>query len=221
MKKERIKEALPEVKKSRRYTAVFGGTFDPLHLGHIALAEKVLEEDLADEIMFVPAGKPPHKLNQPVTEGLKRLEMLKLTLESYPQFALSDYEIVNKRKTSYTVNTLRALQTAFPERKFKLMLGMDNFLEFDTWHKHQEILKDFELIIFTRPGFKKISLVKITEKFGQKIAHQIERSILDTVNMDIASRQIRKVISESGDYKNLVLPAVAQYIEENGLYIND
>ena len=113
---------------------------------------RLSKEDLADEVMFVPAAKPPHKLDKKITAAENRLEMIKLVLEDNPAFAVSDYEIINKKKTSYTVNTLRALQAAYPERRFKLIVGMDNFRDMDSWYNYQEIIDNFELIVFTRPG---------------------------------------------------------------------
>lgn len=205
--------------KGKRYTAVFGGTFDPVHKAHIALAEKVLEHDLADEIMFVPAAKPPHKLEKPITPAVHRLAMLKLVLDQKAEYSVSDYEIINKRKTSYTVNTLRALQAAYPERRFKLIMGMDNFREFDQWHRWQEILGNYELIIFTRPGALKLSVGLIQEKFGSKLAAKLEKSIIEDVVMDISSTQIRRRFHQREDFSNLVIPQVAEYIIENGLYI--
>ena len=214
----KIENNIPEHKKSKRFTAIFGGTFDPIHFGHLRLAEKVIEEDLADEIMFVPAGKPPHKLDKPISSGKHRLEMVKLVLNEYPEFSVSDYEIVNQRKTSYTINTLRALQAAFPERRFRLMMGMDNFLSLDTWHKFQEIVSNYELIIFTRPEIRRISLAKITEKFGNKLTSKLEKSIIDTVDVDISSTAIRKRVENEEELSGLVMPSVAEYIRENGLY---
>jgi nicotinate-nucleotide adenylyltransferase len=213
-----IFEAAPTY-KGKRYTAVFGGTFDPVHKAHIALAEKVLEQDLADEIMFVPAAKPPHKLEKPITPAEHRMAMLKLLLEEKTEYCVSDYEIVNKRKTSYTVNTLRALQAAYPERRFKLIMGMDNFREFDSWHRWQEILDNYEMIIFTRPGSSKLSVGLIQEKFGAKVAANLERSIIDDVVMDISSTQIRRKVHEGEEISDLVLPQIAEYIIENGLYV--
>lgn len=211
-------EIIPETKKSKRFTAIFGGTFDPIHIGHLKLAEKVIEEDLADEVMFVPAAKPPHKLEKPITPANHRFEMVKLVLDEYPDFSVSDYEIVNQRKTSYTVNTLRALQAAFPERRFRLMMGMDNFLELNTWHKYQEIISDYELIVFTRPKTRRIALAQITEKFGNRFSSKLENSIIDTVDVDISSTEIREKVINDEDLSGLVLPSVADYIVENGLY---
>jgi nicotinate-nucleotide adenylyltransferase len=205
-------------KQNKRFTAVFGGTFDPIHKAHLALADKVLEMDLADEIMFVPAAKPPHKLEKPITPAVHRMAMLKLVLEENPCYSVSDYEIINKRKTSYTINTLRALQAAFPDRRFKLIMGMDNFREFDSWHRYQEILNNFDLIIFTRPESIKLSLVLIHEKFGNKIAEKLEKSIISSVNIDLSSTEIRKRVCGGAEFSDLVQPTVAEYIIENGLY---
>ena len=202
----------------KRFTAVFGGTFDPIHNAHIALANEVIERDLADEVMFVPAAKPPHKLDKKITAAEDRLEMIKFVLEDNPAFALSDYEVINKKKTSYTVNTMRALQTAYPERRFKLMVGMDNFRDMDSWYKYQEIISNFELIVFTRPGTIMPSYGQIQEKFGSKAVNQLMDCIIDDINIDISSTNIRKLLDEGQDLTELVPLKVAQYIQENGLY---
>ena len=208
----------PDIKRSKRFTAIFGGTFDPIHTGHLKLAEKVIEHDLADEVMFVPAGKPPHKLDKPISAAEHRLEMVKLVLDEYHEFSVSDYEIVNQRKTSYTVNTLRALKAAFPERRFRLMMGMDNFHELHTWHKYQEIISDYDLIVFTRPKTKRIAMAHITEKFGNRFSTKLENSIIDSVDVDISSTEIRKRVANDEELSGLILPSVAEYIIENGLY---
>lgn len=202
----------------KRFTAIFGGTFDPIHNAHIALANEVIERDLADEVMFVPAAKPPHKLDKKITPAENRLEMIKLVLEDNPAFAVSDYEIINKKKTSYTVNTLRALQAAYPERRFKLIVGMDNFRDMDSWYNYQEIIDNFELIVFTRPGTIKPSFGQIQEKFGSKAVNQLIESIIDDINIDISSTNIRKLLNEGQELTELVPHKVAQYIQENGLY---
>jgi nicotinate-nucleotide adenylyltransferase len=205
-------------KQLKRFTAIFGGTFDPIHRGHLALANEVIDSDLADEVMFIPAAKPPHKLDKKITSAEHRLAMLKLVLEDNPNFAVSDYEIINRKKTSYTVNTLRALQMAYPERRFKLIIGMDNFRDMDSWCRYQEIINNFELIIFSRPGIIQPSFGQIQEKFGAKSAQKLTDAILDDVNIDISSTHIRESLANSEDYANLVPLKVAQYIEENGLY---
>ena len=205
-------------KQLKRFTAVFGGTFDPIHNAHIALAKEVIKKDLADEIMFVPAAKPPHKLDKKITDAEHRLEMIKLVLDDNPEFAVSDYEICNRKKTSYTVNTLRALQTAYPDRRFKLIIGMDNFREMDSWYRYQEIINNYDLIIFSRPGIIQPSEGQIQEKFGIKSSAKLTNAIIDDINMDISSTNIRQILSEGQDLTELVPHKIAQYIEENGLY---
>ncbi|MCH2208901.1 MAG: nicotinate (nicotinamide) nucleotide adenylyltransferase [Lentisphaerales bacterium] len=202
----------------KRFTAIFGGTFDPIHNAHLALANEVLSKDLADEVMFVPAAKPPHKLEKKITAAEDRLEMIKLVLEDNPAFAVSDYEVINKKKTSYTVNTLRALQTAYPERRFKLIVGMDNFRDMDSWYNYQEIINNFDLIIFSRPGTIQPSFGQIQEKFGPKAANKLMDSIISDISIDISSTNIRQLLNEGQELTDLVPAKVAQYIEENGLY---
>ncbi|NQZ59143.1 MAG: nicotinate (nicotinamide) nucleotide adenylyltransferase, partial [Lentisphaeraceae bacterium] len=202
----------------RRYTAVFGGTFDPIHNAHIALANAVLEQDLADEIMFTPAARPPHKLQNKITSAEHRMAMLNLVLQENENFALSDYEIVNRQRTSFTINTLRALQAAYPDRRFKLIVGMDNFREMDTWHRFQDILDDFHLIVFTRPGTIRPTFDQIQDKFGPKIARNLDRSIIETVDMNISSTDIRDLARKGEDFREFVTGPVYEYIQQNGIY---
>jgi nicotinate-nucleotide adenylyltransferase len=210
----------PSTKKLKRFTAIFGGTFDPIHNAHLALAQEVIALDLVDEVMFVPAAKPPHKLNKKITPANHRLEMLRLVLEDNPAFALSDYEVVNNKRTSFTINTLRAMQTAFPERRFKLIIGMDNFREMDQWHRYQEIINNFDLIIFCRPGVIKPSTGQILEKFGSKATDFLENSIIENIKMEISSTAIRKRATNGEDISDLVPYKVAKYIQENNIYTN-
>ncbi len=136
-------------------TAVFGGTFDPIHDGHLSLAREILDHGLSDEVFFVPAGKPPHKSDRKISSGKVRTEMLMKAIANEPRFAVSDYELENDYRTSYTISTLRAFTAAMPGRRFSLMLGMDNFIEFDSWHQYEHILRDYPLIVFSRPGHRK------------------------------------------------------------------
>ena len=212
------KDLITPPKKLKRYTAVFGGTFDPVHNAHIALANAVLDQDLADEIMFTPAARPPHKLDRSISPAEHRMAMLKLVLDENPNFALSDYEVVNRLRTSYTINTLKALQAAYPDRRFKLIVGMDNFKDMDSWFRFQDILDDFHIIVFSRPGVVRPSYGQIQEKFGIKIAGSLERNIIETVDMNISATEIRRRISKEENISDLVPPAVQNYILKNNLY---
>jgi len=218
MKPEETTDTTDTPKQLKRYTAIFGGTFDPVHNAHIALANAVLEQDLADEIMYTPAARPPHKLDRSITPAEHRMAMLKLVLDENPNFALSDYEVVNRLRTSYTINTLRALQAAYPDRRFKLIVGMDNFKEMDTWHRFQEILDDFHIIAFTRPGVVRPSYGQIQEKFGIKISRSLERNIIETVDMNISATEIRRRAQKGESFSEFVTPAVYEYIQKNGIY---
>ena len=205
------------VKKENRTLAIFGGTFDPPHLGHLAIAEQVLANDLAGEVMFVPAAKPPHKLDKQITSGKHRLEMLEILIKDKPGFSISDYEIVNKMKNSYTIHTLRAMKTVFHNKKIALIVGMDNFLDFDTWFKFEEIIENYQLIVFTRPGYRKAPMGEIVEKFGHRKAEQLANSIIE-INYDVSSTEIRNLAEERKDFSKYVTEEVMYYINENKLY---
>ena len=149
--------------------------------------------------------------------------MLKLVLEEKPEYCVSDYEIVNKRKTSYTVNTLRALQAAYPERRFKLIMGMDNFREFDSWHRWQEILSLAAIVVAARPSSALPSGQALDILQQRRIALDAlsapgQIAELATTPLDISSSHIRQLLGSGQAPDFLLPPAVVEYIRQQQLY---
>jgi nicotinate-nucleotide adenylyltransferase len=190
---------------------IFGGTFNPPHYGHLIVAEFIREEVGLDKIIFIPCSIPPHKQNNEYLSQIAspehRFEMVKLAITGNKFFEVSDIEI-NRGGVSYTIDTVNYFVSNFPEEKFYLLIGADQFAEFHTWRKPDEIVQKVNLIVFNRPGF----VIPKTEfsKFA---------TFITIPNIEISASTIRKRIRHGKSIKYLVPPAVEEYIFVNKLYI--
>lgn len=186
---------------------VLGGTFDPPHLGHLALARAALRECDLDRLIFVPAKYPPHKLTADVSSETDRMEMLKLALEGHPEFEISDLEL-KRDGLSYTVDTLNEIKKLYPGHEIIFIIGADNISEMESWYKPEQILKIATVAAFTRPGFephgKFVSMIK---PFQMK-------------PVDLSSTDIRENIRNNRSVEAMVPGPVLEYIVENRLYRN-
>jgi nicotinate-nucleotide adenylyltransferase len=200
-------------------TAILGGTFDPIHEGHLAMAHDILERELAQEVIFVPSARPPHKSGKKITPAKERMKMLELAIAGEERFSISDYEIENNYRESYTVHTLNALKSAMPSRRFKLVIGMDNLHIFHTWYNAREIIQNFPIIVYGRPGSRKMAEVHLIENFNQRMSTRLSKSIVEDGPMnDISATEIRRRTAEGEKIDHLVPGAVAEYIKEKGFY---
>ena len=189
--------------------ALYFGSFNPIHKGHIALAEWVVEQGLCDELIFIVSPQNPLKEQSELAPEFSRYEMCELACKAsrYPeQIKVSAVEFVLE-KPSYTINTLRYLRDNFgTEMKFSILLGADNIENFDRWREYEEILRDYPLLVYPREGYS-------VEKFADKITF-LENAPL----FDYAATDIRKSISEGKDFRNRLCAGVANYIIQNNLY---
>ena len=189
--------------------ALYFGSFNPIHKGHIALAEWVVEQGVCDELIFIVSPQNPLKSTTELAPEFSRYEMCEMACASscYPeQIKVSAVEFVLE-KPSYTINTLRYLRKNFgSEMEFSLLLGADNIECFDRWRNYEEILRDYRLLVYPREGYS-------VEKFADKI------TLLENAPLfDHAATDIRKAISENENFTDRVCPAVAKYIIQNKLY---
>lgn len=189
---------------------IFGGTFNPPHIGHLITAEFVREEAGLDKVIFVPCASPPHKQNLDYLSQLvkpeHRFEMVKIAIKGNPFFEVSDIEI-KRGGISYTIDTINQLLDEFPSHSFYLLIGVDQFRDFHTWREPDEIVKKVQLIIFNRPGFA------ITESKFSRFA-----MFITIPNIDVSASTIRFRIKSGKSIKYLVPSEVEEYIYVNGLY---
>lgn len=185
-------------------TIIFGGSFDPIHVGHTALAAEALRQNLADEVWFMVSPLNPHKQGQQLTPEEKRLAMVQLAIEDEPRFKASDFEFTLPRP-SYTLHTLQALEAAYPERTFVLLIGADNWEKFDRWYRGDLILERYPIIVYPRGNEQQPLLPQGVEWLSSRL-------------YDISSTQIREMVLSDVDIRGVVSQKVAEYIKMNRLY---
>jgi len=187
---------------------LFGGTFDPPHIGHLLIAQTVYEAENFDKILFIPAYNPPHKkFFSPIKN---RLEMLKIAISGNPNFEISDLEI--KRKgVSYTVDTILSLKENINKEKDKLfyLIGSDSLLELQNWKNPKKVLKECQVIVAIRPGFRPSDI-------PSWILHQIR--FANIPRFEISSSNIRGRWIKNKTIRYMVTQSVWEYIENNDLY---
>lgn len=187
---------------------LFGGTFDPPHLGHLALAEWARERLRLDRVVFVPAGDPPHKRGRVVTKAATRLAMTELAVAGRDGFALSRVEI-DRDGPSYTVDTLRALRAAHPGSRWWLLIGEDSLAELATWKEPEAIVRLATPAVAVRPG----SRVRRTRSaFGRPVVW------LDNPPIDVSSSDVRARARRGASLRFLVPDAVERFVVARRLY---
>ena len=202
-----------EMKDRRRY-AIYGGSFDPVHIGHVSLADCAVSQCGLDELIFMPAYISPFKQDRKVTDGNDRIAMIRTVLDHDPAFSVSDYEI-KKGGPSYTIETLRHFRKTAGDR-LHFVCGFDSLVQLDTWYEGPEILRDYPVITVRRPdtddslGMEKIDAYR--RDYGAEII------LLDMPPVDASSTEIREKVKRGESISGLVLPATEEYIIEHKLY---
>ena len=192
---------------------VLGGTLDPIHLGHLIIAEEARDRLDLEEVCFVPARDPWMKAGQPLTSGHDRLSMARLAMEDNPFFRVSTLEL-ERPGPSYTVDTLRELQEDYgPEAQLFFILGSDAFARFDEWKDTEGILGLAILVVVDRPGAT-ASAEAIAQQVGN--AGSVER--VRGVHLEISAKDIRRRVAEGASIRYLVPEPVERYIYARGLY---
>lgn len=187
-------------------TGLFGGTFNPIHLGHLALANYLCEENRVDELWFLITPQNPFKQQQHLLDNHLRLKMVEEAISGYPRFKASDFEFTLPRP-SYTITTLNKLSETYPEREFVLIIGADNWAAFDKWKSPEEILQKYHILVYPRPGYDIDTL---------QLPPQVEA--VHTPLLEISSTFIRESIAAGKDIRYFLHPKVYQFITEQQLY---
>ncbi|MDD4609057.1 MAG: nicotinate (nicotinamide) nucleotide adenylyltransferase [Bacteroidaceae bacterium] len=187
---------------------LFGGSFNPIHIGHLALANFLCENRYVDEIWFLVSPQNPLKKQEELLNDEERLTLAQLAIGDYPHFKVSDFEFQLPRP-SYTYHTLGELKKAYPEHLFTLLIGSDNWQIFHKWKDADLILKENPLIIYPRVGF--------TVDKKMLPAHVL---LANTPTFDVSSTFIRESIQTGKDIRFFLTPAVYTYIKAHQLYIH-
>jgi nicotinate-nucleotide adenylyltransferase len=206
----------------------YGGSFDPVHLGHILPVEETRVRLGLDRILYVPAHQPPHKPASPSASAHHRFAMLALALEAYPDLLLSDFEVA-RGGTTYTIETLRHLRAQQEDAEILLVLGSDSLAEIGTWRSFREILAEFRLAVVGREGFDRGGLARtlppqVTARFAPEGAAPAgappEQTIFWSGNapVTISSTWLRRAIPAGEDLSGSLPASVAVYLRKHGLY---
>ena len=196
---------------------VFGGTFDPVHLGHLILAEQCREQGRLDEVWFVPAGRPPHKQHHAVTPFRHRAEMLRLATAGHAAFRVNELE--NERPgLSYTVDTLDELKKIQPGAEWFLLVGSDTLAELHEWHDPAGIVRRARLLVMARGGERVLSAEELRAALKLPETERVSLDVVEAPRVEISSRDLRRRAAEGRSLRYLVPRAVECYVEEKGLY---
>lgn len=195
---------------------IIGGSFDPIHLGHLAMAEYLREIKNLDKILFIPTGNAPHKSYESLAE--QRLEMVKLAIEDNEYFSFCQIEVL-KETTSYTAETLKELKEKWPEAEFNFIIGTDNLFSIEKWYKIEELGKLTKILVSNRIYKEGLSIEEVMEKC-QFLENQfnLKIDIVDSPVFEISSSDIRRRIKNHMSIKYLLPKKVEDYIRDNGLY---
>ena len=195
-------------------TGILGGTFDPIHLGHLLIAEESRISLGLDQVLFVPAGRPWLKEGQPLTEACHRAQMVELAVSSNPHFRVIRNE-VDRSGPSYTVDTLEELREELPAAELFFILGLDAFESFHRWKEPGRILELCRLVVVSRPGYSDEERDRLLATCGDQ-ADRI--CVLPVHNVDFSATEIRRRASQGISFRYQVPDAVEAYISEQGLY---
>jgi nicotinate-nucleotide adenylyltransferase len=196
---------------------VFGGTFDPVHTGHLILAEQAREQGRLDEVWFVPAPRPPHKDEPALTRFEQRLEMLALALAGNPAFRIDELE-KERAGPSYTADTLAELRRRHPGDDFFLLVGSDTLADLPQWHEPLRVLALAGLLVMARPGNAVMSADELRARLGAAADLPLRLEVVHTPQIDIASRDLRRRAAEGHSLRYFLPRAVECYIHDKRLY---
>ena len=195
---------------------IMGGTFDPIHNGHLMLGRQAYEEYHLDEVWFMPSGNPPHKKDHLVTDAALRCKMVRLAIEGFPKFRLSEFE-VQRAGNTYTAETLQLLHLRYPEHRFYFIVGADSLYEIENWFHPEQVMSQTILLAAGR------EYADAPRNMEEQIAYRKEKykadiRMLHCREMDISSNELREMESHGHRISRYVPRSVENYIQIHKLY---
>jgi nicotinate-nucleotide adenylyltransferase len=201
-----------------RKIALFGGTFDPVHLGHTRVAAEAAKHIGAEKIVFVPAKRSPLKGFTPCASDDDRFAMIALAIAGNKSFELSDYEL-KRPQPSYSLQTVKQFQSDYGgETEIYWLIGADSIEDLPHWYKICELIDECNLSTMYRAGFEPPDFSKFKKLWGRKRVEKLQRSVVQTSLIDISSTEIRNKLAAGGDVTSMLHPDVAEYIRKHDLY---
>lgn len=193
-----------------------GGTFDPIHIGHLILGETARQQFSLDSVWYMPAGNPPHKKNRAGrASDRERVEMVRLAISDNPFFSLSLVEM-NEDGYSYSYRTLEELNRDYPDNEFYFIMGADSLKDFDEWREPQRIVNAAHIIVATRNQMDPSGFESLLEKRRNEFHGDFLK--LDSPNLDISSKHLRSMIGAGESVRYYVPEPVRKYIAEEHIY---
>jgi nicotinate-nucleotide adenylyltransferase len=194
---------------------LFGGTFDPVHFGHLLLAEQCREQCRLDEVWFLPAGAPPHKGSAPISSGKARAEMLELAAAGNPQFRVNRMEL-ERQGTTYTVETLEQLHADNPDRELFFLIGADSLAELTTWRAPERIVELATIVAVNRGDRPLPDVAPLERRYGAAFRSRIQ--FVTMPGIELSSTEIRRRARAGQSVRYMTPRAVEMYIAEHRLY---
>ena len=192
---------------------LFGGTFDPIHIGHLIVMENVLNFMSLDKIIILPSSNPPHKLNKDKTDVKLRVDMVKKAIENNNRIILSTFEADNN-EVIYSYQTINYFKEKYPADEFYYIMGEDSFMNIESWKNYKDLLRE-NLIVFARSSIDSQSgLVKKVKETNKENIH-----LINNLNINISSTLIRNLLKDGKSIRYLVTDDVYDFIMENKLYV--
>lgn len=198
----------------KRKIGLLGGTFNPIHNGHLSIARDAVTYAELDQLIFIPNTISPFKLEEMPVSGEQRLEMIRRAIADEPTFDVSDIEI-RRGGVSYTIDTVREIQSAYPDAEIFFCLGADSLLDFHKWKMPYALLEAVTVVALARPGFE---LVVADVKLDAPWPERLLKNLCTVSFVDISSTEVREAAASGNSINSLVPAAVAEYIASCRLY---
>lgn len=218
---------------------MLGGSFNPIHYGHLRLAAQTRDAMRLDRILFIPTGHPPHKAHGSLAPAVHRAAMVRLAIDGESTFAMSDIEL-QRAGTSYSIDTFRTLQSqTAPNTEWFFIVGLDAFLDLPTWKEAETLLRLSHFVVVSRPGmaFDRVTTMPLSPPIDRHMIHELdsglrreltvaipgggELTLLDLPPCDVSSSVIRDRVRMGGSLRDLLPPSVESYIIRHDLYSED
>ena len=201
--------------KNEGRIGILGGTFDPVHNGHVALGKAAIRQGSLRKLIVMPAKVQPFKLGREITEDVHRLEMCRRAFAGDERMEVSDYEMIHT-SISYTYDTLAYLKTIYPDDELFFIMGTDSFLELESWYKGVDLLENFSFMVSVRPGYREEDLQRKIQEYRQH--YQADVIEITEEMPDISSTTIKARLSRDCSVRDMIPAAVERYIYEHKLY---
>lgn len=197
---------------------LYGGSFDPIHVGHLISAHSIAEALSFSKVILIPSARPPHKEGVPMATAEDRMAMVRLAIEGDPLFEVSDVEM-GRAGPSYTLDTVEEYRRCFGDSaELFWIIGADSLPELPTWHRIADLVQRVTIVTATRPGFVKPAVSDLAEAVGEEAARELLSNCCPTPGIDISATGIRTLVAAGRSIRYLTPEAVASYIQAHGLY---